>query len=134
QGKTEWRITAGLQDEFVEPRPREGDAMFCSMRDLGDCVIRLHYVVLANLTQANRPDSRQVNGCHECTQGLIRTDVGSRFLATDVLLTRGQCQDVRPSTQIIFALTNQTTRHLPNVSLSGCEKPNVWTSKARRNT
>src|SRR3989442_460419 len=61
-----------------------------------------------------------------------QADVGSRFLATNGLLTGCESKDEATLAILVGGLTDQATGHLADVLLASGDHPAVWSSKSKR--
>src|SRR5262245_44031293 len=108
--------------------------MFRSFGDFMGGVVCLKNILLANFAKTLRSNRRKINSDHQRTQRLIRTDVGCRLLAPNVLFTGGQRQHEAGSTGIVLAHTDEPARHLPDVSFACCQKTDVGSSETERHS
>src|SRR5277367_7196621 len=62
----------------------------------------------------------------ECAERLVRADIGSGFLATDVLLASGQRQYESAAAFGIGGLARETAGHLPHEFIAGGDDACEW--------
>src|SRR5262245_3715504 len=108
--------------------------MFRSFGDFMDGVIRLENILLANFAKALRSNGRKINSDHQRTERLIRTEIGCRLLAANVLFTCRQRQHKAGSTGVVLAHTHEPARHLPDISFACCQKADVGSAETERHS
>ena len=127
-------IAGDLHDELIEARAGEG------RRESGNCpqlpggVVSLGQILLGQLPQSRFTQQAEVNGCGQRTQRLIRADIGSGFLAPDVLLARGERQHKAAPAFGVNRLAHQAAGHLPKELFPGGQEAHVGTAESHRHS
>ena len=73
-----------------------------------------------------------INRRSQCDQPLVGADIGSGFLAADVLLTGGQGEHISALAAVIDSLAYQAPRHLAHVLFAGGKDAQVGSTKRER--
>ena len=124
------------QHELVEGRPPEPQPGPGQLAQPLPGVGRLAQVQQGHLAQSLRPQAHQVDGGHQGDQRLGGADVGGGLLPPDVLLARGQREDVAGPPLPVHRLPHESPGHVSDVLLPGGEeaqgRPPVLESDAQR--
>src|SRR5271157_452845 len=123
-------ITGDFYDELIKARAGEGGYDPGNFSQPPRGVVSLGQIPLGELPQPRLTQQAEVDGCGKCAQRLVRTDVGSSFLAPDVLLAGGEGQHKAAPALGVNGLAHQAARHLPKELFPGGQKSHVRTAES----
>src|SRR6185369_15975062 len=75
-----------------------------------------------------------MDGGGESAEGLVGTDVGSGFLAADVLLASGEREHEAALAGSVDSLTGEAAGHLANEFVARCDNASEWAAITGRQT